>query len=174
MKKIDVAKLGKSVGLHGELKIYLLSDFPEQFKKGVSFGLGSTNLTIQSYNSKSQTVKFEKINTREKARTLTNKILTQTIEETRKNCELKDGEYFWFDIIGLSVIEDNEILGVVTDIIERPPSHLLEIETDKNILVDKIPKTFLCPYVKDRYILGVDLQNKTLTTKDVKELMLAQ
>lgn len=31
--KIYVAKLGKTVGLKGDLKLFIDSDFPEQFKK---------------------------------------------------------------------------------------------------------------------------------------------
>lgn len=34
---IYIGKLGKTVGLDGSLKIYIESDFPEQFKKGAVF-----------------------------------------------------------------------------------------------------------------------------------------
>ena len=37
MNKVYVAKLGKTVGLQGHLRLFIDSDFPEQFKKGAIF-----------------------------------------------------------------------------------------------------------------------------------------
>src|SRR5574344_1293135 len=37
MNKVYVAKLGKTVGLQGHLRLFIDSDFPEQFKKGAPF-----------------------------------------------------------------------------------------------------------------------------------------
>ena len=34
---LQVARLGKTVGLKGGLRLYNLSDFPTQFKKGAKF-----------------------------------------------------------------------------------------------------------------------------------------
>jgi 16S rRNA processing protein RimM len=41
---IYVAKLGKAVGLQGHLRLFIDSDFPEQFKKGATF---TTNRNLQ-------------------------------------------------------------------------------------------------------------------------------
>ena len=43
---------------------------------------------------------------------LTNKNLFTTIERTRKECRVGNGEYFWFDIEGCKVIEDGKVLGI--------------------------------------------------------------
>ncbi|XPV54877.1 MAG: hypothetical protein ACNI3H_12505 [Halarcobacter ebronensis] len=50
--KIYVARLGKTVGLKGDLKIFLDSDFPNQFKTGATFTTNK-NLTLKviSYNT---------------------------------------------------------------------------------------------------------------------------
>jgi 16S rRNA processing protein RimM len=174
MKKIDVAKLGRSVGLNGELKIYILTDFPEQFTDGATFYVSDDKLSIESYNANANTVKFKGINDVSSAKRLTNRVLSVSIEETRKHCILKKDEFFWFDIIGLDIIEDNTKLGRVKNILEYPPTHYLEISTDKHLLDKNVPKLFLFPYVKDRYIINVDLENNLINTKDVKELMLTQ
>ena len=58
--KIFVAKLGKAVGLQGHLRLFIDSDFPEQFKTGAVF---STNRNLQlkvlEYNSSRELIKFE-------------------------------------------------------------------------------------------------------------------
>lgn len=50
--KIYVAKLGKAVGLKGHLRLFIDSDFPEQFKKGSEFITNKkTTLVVKEYNS---------------------------------------------------------------------------------------------------------------------------
>jgi 16S rRNA processing protein RimM len=46
MNKVYVAKLGKAVGLQGHLRLFIDSDFPEQFKKGAVFTT-NRNLTLK-------------------------------------------------------------------------------------------------------------------------------
>lgn len=69
--KIYVAKLGKTVGLQGDLKIFIDSDFPNQFKKGATY---TTNknllLKVKSFNSSRQTIKFEEFEDIELAKKL--------------------------------------------------------------------------------------------------------
>ena len=36
-KLLHIATIGKAVGLHGDLKLHIKSDFPEQFVKGAKF-----------------------------------------------------------------------------------------------------------------------------------------
>ncbi|MDO8260641.1 MAG: ribosome maturation factor RimM, partial [Candidatus Magasanikbacteria bacterium] len=36
-KLLHIATIGKTVGLKGDMKLHIQSDFPEQFKKGSSF-----------------------------------------------------------------------------------------------------------------------------------------
>ena len=38
---LEVAKIGKTIGLKGALKLHDKSDFPKQFKKGANFFLGT-------------------------------------------------------------------------------------------------------------------------------------
>ena len=86
MQKVEVAKLGRAVGLKGELKLHLLSDFPEQFKKGAKFKIDDKELVVEYYNPKRGVIKFLGINSPEDARKLTNKIIYSTIEETKATC----------------------------------------------------------------------------------------
>ena len=62
-------------------------------------------------------------------KTLTNKTIYTTKEETRKNCKLKKGEFFYFDIIGCEIYENNQRLGEVKDIDTVGANHLFLIKT---------------------------------------------
>ena len=63
----------------------------------------------------------------------------------------KEGEFFWVDLINLQVInKQNEILGVVTELLETGANDVLVVEAEK--------QRYLIPYVQDVYIKDVDLE----------------
>jgi 16S rRNA processing protein RimM len=169
--KIYVAKLGKTVGLKGQQKLHIDSDFPEQFKQNATFITNKNQiLKIESYNSKNNTVKFYDINTIEDAKRLTNAQLFVTKDETKSICELQDKQFFWFDIINCIVKEDDKILGTVEDIQRMPLSDYLQIKTSQELVDKKLPNSFLLPYL-DNYILKVDIENKVILTTKAKEIL---
>lgn len=117
---VQVAKLGKSVGLKGYVKLHNLSDFYEQFKIGAKFfDINQKIYTIKAFDKTRSLVLFEGFESVEAAKILTNITLFQTIEATKETCKLKKDEYFYFDIIGCDVIENEKKLGVVEDILEN-------------------------------------------------------
>ena len=171
MNKIYIAKLGKAVGLKGQQKLHIDSDFPEQFKKNSVFYTDKNQkLTIETYNTKNNNVKFIGIDTIDDAKKLTNKQLFVSQEDTRKICNLSEKQFFWFDIIGCNIIENGEILGKITDIQRMPLSDYLEIETDKNLRENNYSNSFLLPYIDD-YIEKVEIENKIIKVKNAKEIL---
>ncbi|MEA3352431.1 MAG: ribosome maturation factor RimM [Campylobacterota bacterium] len=171
MNKIYVAKIGKAVGLKGQQKLHIDSDFPEQFKKGTILTTHKNKqLTIESFNSKNNTVKFEGIDDCDMAKKLTNSELFITQEQSRQTCKLDKNQYFWFDIIGCEVIEHDEILGTVRDVQRMPLSDYLEIETSKELVDKEFAKSFLIPYL-DEYIKEVDIENKKINIINGKEIL---
>ena len=67
--EVYVAKIGKTVGLKGQLKLHIDSDFPEQFKKNlILYTDKNQKLVIESYNATSKAVKFIGIDTIEAAK----------------------------------------------------------------------------------------------------------
>jgi len=166
MEKIYVAKLGKTVGLKGQQKLHIDSDFPEQFKKNAKFITDKKQeLTIESYNDTNSVVKFIGIDTIEDAKKLTNRQLFTSMEDTKELCQLKDKEYFWFDMMNCEIIEEDVVLGKVVDIQRMPLSDYLLIETAKELVDKKLSNQFLIPYLDD-YIINVDINNKKITTKN--------
>ena len=145
--KFQVAKLGKAVGLHGEMKLHLKTDFPEQFKPGACFDSKRGELVIESYNPERGLVKFRGYDSMEDAKRLTNLDLFTTEEKTRQEIKLDEGQYFWFDIIGASVYEGSLLLGKVSEIERLGATDYLKLDTDKDLVSKKMPNSFLIPYL---------------------------
>jgi len=169
-KNFLVAQLGKSVGLKGELKLNLHTDFPEQFKKGRVLKTQRGELEIESYNPKRGLIKIVGYDTPEAAKTLTNTKIYSSEEETREYCKLKDGEYFWFDLIGSKVFEDGELLGTIKDITRLPQGDYFVIETSKDLVEKKMPKSFLLPYLPN-FIKNIDISTKSIEATGAKDIL---
>jgi len=168
---IYIGKLGKTIGLSGEQKIHHETDFPEQFKKGNLFFLDKkTPLTVETFNIHKSSIKFLEINSIEEATKLINKELFTTMDDSRKYCKLNKGQYFWFDLLGLEVIENGQILGIVKDITRYTNTNYFEIDTNNELISTGLPKTFLIPYIEN-YIEQIDIQNKKLLTKNSFDIL---
>jgi len=167
---IRIAKLGKAVGLKGEMKIYLLTDFPEQFLKNRQFKIRGKNYTLDYFDENRGLVKFFEINSPEDAKVLINSFLFSTIEETKKNFTLSDNEYFWFDIIGCEVYEDTVFLGNVEEISEISISYYISIKTSQKLVDEKYSKSFLIPFV-DRYIKDVNVSQKKIYVSGALDIL---
>lgn len=152
-----VAKLGRTVGVQGFVRLHNLSDFPEQFECGASFfDKNSRVLKIKARNA--QSVLFEGFESLEYAKTLVNLELFQSVEKSRASCKLGDDEFFYFDIIGLKVFENGLLLGVVKDILPAG-NDLLLIKSDESLVKKGFASEFYLPYV-DFYVKSVELGAK--------------
>ncbi len=170
--KIYVAKLGKAVGLKGHLRLIIDSDFPSQFKKNAIFITDKNiELKVQEYNTSRELIKFENYDDVDIAKRLTNQQLFVSEEDTKQNCELDEDQYFWFDIIGCEIKEDGKLLGKITEVHRYPLDDYFEIQTDEALVNEGLPKVFLIPYVVETYIENVDIDNKTIETKNCIEIL---
>ena len=159
--RFQVAKLGKAIGLYGEMKFHVKSDFPEQFQAGAIFDSKRGELEIEMYNPERDLVKFKGVDSVEDAKKLTNVDLFTTEEKTRQDIKLDEGQYFWFDIVESSVYEGNLLLGKVTDIERLGVTDYLNLKTDADLVSKKMPNSFLIPYL-DNFVLEVDTKAKII------------
>jgi 16S rRNA processing protein RimM len=167
-KKIPIAKLGKSYGIKGWQKIYLLTDFPEQFTPGATFSSDKEPLTIEKIDLKRGLVKIKGIDTPEDAKKITNRKLYTTEEETRKNIKLDKDEYFWFDIIGCEIYEDDKKLGKVKEI-ERADVDYLLVNTSEEFVNKGYPKRFMIDF--KRHVKDVDIENKKIIANGAIDIL---
>jgi 16S rRNA processing protein RimM len=72
--------------------------------------------------------------------------------------ELPPDEYYWTDLIGLTVINENgTVLGVVDSLFETGANDVLVVKSES--------KEHLLPYVPDEYILEIDLKKREMRVR---------
>jgi len=174
MSKDDalIAQIGRTIGLWGDLKFHLHTDFPEQFKIGNTYKSNRGDLTIADINFTRGIVKFRGHESIDSAKKLTNTKLFADEKQTKENCDLKAGQHFWFDIIGCSVVDGETKMGMVDDIHRMGDTDYLAISTDDSLVKEGFSKTFLLPYI-DRYIQKSDIEAKIVYTIEAKDILAA-
>jgi len=173
MKKAErffIAQVGKTVGLWGDLKFHLHTDFPEQFKIGQSYQSDRGELEILDINLTRGIIKFRGYESLDSAKKLTNAKIYTNKEETKSNCQLNEGEHFWFEVIGAEVVEEDEVLGSVSDIQRMLDTDYLVVITDEKLVKSGASNSFLIPYIP-RYVIKTDTTKNQVLTKDAKDIL---
>jgi len=165
-----IAQIGRTIGLWGDLKFNLHTDFPEQFMIGNVYKSTRGDLTIADINEKRGTIRFIGYESIDAAKKLTNVKLFSDENQTRKNCDLKEGQHFWFDILGCSIQEQKNILGKISDIQRMGDTDYLIIDTEASLIEEGFAKTFLVPYIK-RFVVSVNLEEKMIYTQGSKDIL---
>ncbi len=137
-------------GLHGRLKVYIITDFPERFTAGnrvvvESGGKRSQHLIqeFQEYRQKTGLLKLEGISTREAAERLKkSEILISQSEAYQVRVTLEQDSFFYHEIIGISVYIDTRFFGTVVDILEAGSGEIL-------IIQDEEEKRHMVPFVQE-------------------------
>ena len=170
-KLLHIATIGKAVGLKGDMKFHIHCDFPEQFVKGSSFYIDENkSIILDSINHDRGLVRLAECNSPEDAKKFTNKKLYTTIERTRAECQLEDGEHFWFDIEGCRVVEDGKLLGIVEEIDRISITNYLIVKTDEALVKEGYAKSFLIPFNKP-FTLSTDIKEKVITVSGGMDIL---
>lgn len=130
---ITVGKLGKTRGLHGELYVTPLTDFPDRFigLKEIFVGNRGTWEKMCIVSSRMigdrPVIGIAGFTTPEAAARLTNRELAVPRDEL---VELPDDMYYVFDLIGCSVVsgENSDRLGEVKDVESYPANDVYLVE----------------------------------------------
>jgi 16S rRNA processing protein RimM len=170
---LHIATVGKTVGVKGDMKLHIKSDFPEQFVKGAKF-LSSfkEELKLTDVDLKRGIVKINGVDNPEDAKKFTNAKLYTTYEKTRENCHLEDGEYFFFDLEGCEVFENGERLGIVDEVERIAITNYLQIKTDEVLIKQGMAKKFLVPFIEPFKVL-VNIQAKRIELCGAKDILIA-
>ncbi|BEG57073.1 16S rRNA processing protein RimM [Helicobacter sp. NHP21005] len=155
------------MGLKGGLKLNLQSNCLECLTLGASVQVSSPlkpaqTYTIHAYEHKTSLLFLEGISTREQAQGLVGSTLKMSAEETLRLCNLQEGEFLAFQLVGLEVIEEGEVLGVVLGVESLAGVDYLQVQARA--------KKFLIPYIP-RYIIRTDLESKRIDTRDALGLL---
>ncbi|MSV24247.1 16S rRNA processing protein RimM [Selenomonas sp. WCA-380-WT-3B 3/] len=125
--RITIGKVGAPHGIHGEVRIIPLTDFADRFSSMTEVMVGEELLHIESckYHKQFVLMKFREYPVREDAMHLTGRLLTVDRSEA---APLAEGEYYTFDIIGLSVYDKAGIkLGVVEHVLRTGSNDVYQV-----------------------------------------------
>ena len=138
-KEIIIGKLGKVRGLGGELRIIPLTDFEGRFDDLKEVFVGGKLMRINGVNHIGEEIfiKFDGINNRESAKTLTNRFLTVPRSQA---APLDEGEFYTFDIIGCEVFSGDKKIGVVTEVLKTGSNDVFQVKGNTEILIPALKK----------------------------------
>jgi len=168
---LHIATIGKTVGIHGDMKFHDKSDFPEQFFDGATFFTNlKKEITLDDVDLDRGLIRIKGIHTIEDAKKYTNAKLFTTRDETRKNCHLEEGEFFWFDIDDCKVYENDICLGVVHEVERIAITNYLAMITDDKLVAKGLPKNFLIPF-EEPFRISVDIEKKIIIVNGAMDIL---
>ena len=167
--RLKVGKIVNTHSLRGEVKFIASTDFEEErFKKGSKLLITRgkqviEEVVVESYRShkNSLLVKFEgidSINEAEKFKNLQLKVDSENISE------LEENEFYFHEIIGCRVFDENNmLLGEVVEILTPGANDVWVIKGENG-------KEILIPYIAD-VVKNVDVQNKKIDIEIMEGLI---
>jgi len=129
-ERIVIGRVGAAHGIRGELRIIPLTDFPERFAALREVMVGDELLHIESVKpqGKNFLMRFREYTVREDAQKLTGRLLTVARAEA---APLDEGEYYVFDIVGLTVYdEENNELGTVENVLRTGSNDVYAVRSE--------------------------------------------
>lgn len=166
MKFIQVGKIVNTQGIKGEIKIIPFTDDIYRFDKLEKIYIGKEKLKLEItkvwYKKNTVILKFkgyDNINDVEKFK-------NQNIYVDEKDkIELKDNQYFIFDIIGCKVLDtSNKEIGTVVDIIEAGSSDIYVVEGNSKY------EEYLIPGVKE-FIKDINIEEKRIKIDPIEGMI---
>jgi 16S rRNA processing protein RimM len=160
-----VGQVLKPWGFHGDLKIKIITDYPNRLLKHKTLYLGPHARAYQVERARLHSgyilVKFVGYDTDTSVAKLRGE-LVQIPEEAA--AKLKKGQYFHHQIIGLTVVTaEGETLGTISQILETGANDVYVVNTPSG-------KELLLPAIKS-VIKKIDLDAKTMTVELIPGLV---
>lgn len=167
--RLKVGKIVNTHSLKGEVKVISSTDFEEErFKKGSKLLITRGNqlireVVVQSYRNHKNflLVKFEGIDSVEEAEKLKNLQIKIDSDEVG---ELEENEFYFHEIIGCQVFDENDRnLGEIIDILTPGANDVWVIKGEEG-------KEILIPYIED-VVKQIDITNKKVNIKVMEGLI---
>jgi 16S rRNA processing protein RimM len=160
-----IGKLRRPHGIHGEMIMNILTDFPERLKNGMVVFVGDDHkpLKVKTWreHQKGLLVGFADYSTPEDVGILRNCLV---FIKTKELPPLPKGEYYHHQVIGLRVVDETGAeLGVVADVIATGAN-------DVFLVKQKEGKEFLLPVI-DQMVLNIDLEMGEISARPLPGLI---
>ncbi|MGD0750735.1 MAG: ribosome maturation factor RimM [Anaerolineales bacterium] len=162
---LAVGKVRRPHGVAGDALVEVYTDFPERLKPTAVVYAGETHiqLTIRRQRSHNDGIllAFDGYSTPEQVGRFRNQILYIVEEDAM---ELPEGEFYYHELQGLSVIDENgKALGKVTEIMQTGANDVYVVTNDAG-------REILLPAISE-VILDVDLDSKIIKAHLLPGLM---
>lgn len=167
--RLKVGKIVNTHSLKGEIKVISSTDFEEErFKKGSKLLITRGNqlireVVVQSYRNHKNflLVKFEGIDSVEEAEKLKNLQIKINSDEVG---ELEENEFYFHQIIGCEVFDENDKnLGEIIDILTPGANDVWVIKGENG-------KEILIPYIED-VVKKIDITSKKVNIEVMEGLI---
>ena len=125
-----IGRVGAPHGIGGEVRVSPLTDFPERFNglREVMVGDELLHITRMKAQGKNLLMQFHEYPVREEAQRLTGRLLTVARTDA---APLEEGEYYVFDIVGLSVYDEaGTLLGSVENVIRTGSNDVYAVRAE--------------------------------------------
>lgn len=167
--RLKVGKIVNTHALKGELKVISTSDFiEERLSTGSKLIITRGNQVVKEveveYSREHKgafLVKFlgiDSINEAEQYKNLQLKVEEEYLEE------LEDGEFYYYEIIGCNVYdENNTFIGEVVDILQTGANDVWVVKNDEG-------KENLIPYIEE-VVKNIDIDNKIINIETMEGLI---
>lgn len=166
--KVEVGKIVNTHGIKGEVKVKSNSDFTDtRFQPGEVLTIEQAHkepitLTVASHRMHKglHMLTFEGINNINDIEHLKGQVLLQ--ERDHEEIELAENEFYYSDIIGCTVFDDEETpIGRVIEIFETGANDVWVVKGDKEYLI---------PYIAD-VVKQVDVEGRTIHITPLEGLL---
>ena len=167
--RLKVGKIVNTHSLKGEVKVISSTDFEEQrFEKGTELLITRGNqvvkeVTVESYRTHRNNllVKFVGIDSIEEAEKLKN---LQIKIDSDNIGELEENEFYFHEIIGCEVFDENgKSLGEISEILTPGANDVWVIKSQNG-------KEILIPYIED-VVKKIDVENKKIDIEVMEGLI---
>ena len=119
---ITIGRVVAPFGIRGEVKVAVVTDFPERFKAGNEMTMilpdgdrRYVRIEKSTPNKGGMSIKFKGVETRTDAEGLRG---VELVIDESQLCELPDDQFYLFDIVGLKVVtDDGREQGNVTEVL---------------------------------------------------------
>lgn len=128
--RIVIGRVGAPHGIGGEVRVIPLTDFPERFNglREVMVGDELLHITRMKAQGKNLLMQFHEYPVREETQRLTGRLLTVARTDA---APLEEGEYYVFDIVGLSVYDEaGTLLGSVENVIRTGSNDVYAVRAE--------------------------------------------
>jgi len=165
---LAIGRIGRPHGVHGEVRLEVMTDFPERFAPGAKLLVGpeqesepqSVEVMAVRPHKEWLLVRFDIAGERTAASLLTGQYVYIPAEEARA---LEPDSYYPHELLGLEVATDEgRPLGRVTSVLETGAADVLKVDSDEG--------EYLIPMIAD-VIADVDLDTGRLTITPLPGLL---